>query len=139
MALFGAYALSKIKLKWLRILILIIVAVESILNQQYDFRIKEEHKHLIGLEAIADEVSDKSDLIIINGGKVPIDIYYTHRKGWSLENQQIFDHDLLTDLMEKGCKFIFVDKHLYEGELPEINYEIVYEDEDFRVYKLEYN
>jgi len=137
MSLFGAYALLRIKLNWVRNLVLFFVIVECLINQQHDFRVKKEYKHLAGLEAIADKVSGRNDLILINGGYELLDIYYSHRKGWSMDNLEIFNTDILKDVTNRGCKYLFIDKHKIEGDIPEIDYEVVYDDVDFRVYGLE--
>ena len=41
------------------------------------------------LEEIADSHIGKNELIIINGGDSPQQIYFTNRKGWSVDNEVI--------------------------------------------------
>jgi hypothetical protein len=137
MALVGGYALSAINRNWIRNLLALIIIAECFINQQHDIRIKPEKQALIHLESIADSVSNRNDLILINGAYSPVDIYFTHRKGWTMSNMEVFNEDILRDLGSRGCRFLFINKYHIEGSIPEINREMVYDDEHFRIYKLE--
>ena len=137
MALVGGYALGAINRNWIRNLLALIIIAECFINQQHDIRIKPEKQALIHLESIADSVSNRNDLILINGAYSPVDIYFTHRKGWTMSNMEVFNEDILRDLGSRGCRFLFINKHHIEGSIPEIDREMVYDDEHFRIYKLE--
>ena len=95
-------------------------------------------KYKLTLEAIADRVSSKNDLIAINGDKNPQLMYFIHRKGWSVSMQQLLDVPYLSGIKDAGCKYLFLDKH--KLELPvtalKLNFISVFENEDFVVYSL---
>ena len=131
MALTVAYALSYIKKTWLFIAILSIGITESIANQQHDFFIKQSEFYKLQLESIADSISEPQDLIAINSAENPQQIYLTHRKGWTCNNEQLQDSVFIQSIKEKGCKYIFVNKHSYKNKL---NYSTIYSSYDFDIY-----
>jgi hypothetical protein len=136
MALFGGYALSSIKRSLFRTCLLTAVMIEAVANQQHDFRIHRDMRYLTGLEKIADSVTGSHDRILVNGGDNPVDIYYTHRKGWTMETDKIIRGHTLDSLRRKGCQFFFLDKKTVSDSLPYIPYHLSYEDEHFRIYDL---
>ena len=136
MALISAYGILQIKNIRIQQLILLIIVIEGIANQQHDFRLKEDRLHLLKLETIADKVSKRSDLIAINGAENPTNIYFTHRKGWSLSNSEITDQKLINDLKNKGCKFLFINKSNFKDEIPKFNFNLIFEDDKFMVFRL---
>lgn len=107
MAWISGYLISQIHIRWLRYAAAILVMAEGIINQQHDFRIKPENRYLLTLEKAADRVSRPDELIIINGGISPVDIYFTHRKGWTSPNEDLFSGGLLEEVSEKGCTYFF--------------------------------
>lgn len=133
MALVAGYAISLIKNKYVLISILSIGLIESIANQQNDFFIKDSEKYKLDLEAIADNISTKHDLIVINGGPNPQQIYLAHRKGWTCNDEQLTDSIYLNDISKRGCNYIFVNKHSFSGSIKK---NIVFDNDDFTVYKL---
>jgi hypothetical protein len=133
MALIGGYAISLIKKRWIFISILSLGIIESIANQQHDFFIKNSEKYKLELEAIADSICKRNDLIAINGNDNPQMIYLTHRKGWTCNDQQLNDSLFIKDISKKGCKFIFINKHNFKGSLKEKN---IFENTNFVVYQL---
>lgn len=116
-------------------IILIIVAVEGIAAQIYDFRIRQPYRALGGLEGIMDKVSDRKDLIVINGGvHNPTPMYFAHRKGWTVPTLHLNDSIYVNDIRTKGCRYVLVVKQLY-GDI-NMNLPTLYEDEYFRVYEM---
>ncbi|HNW96838.1 MAG TPA: glycosyltransferase family 39 protein [Bacteroidales bacterium] len=133
MALVAGYSISQIKNKWLFIFIIFFGITESIANQQHDFFNKKTEMYKLELESIADSVSDKKDLIVINGNGNPQQIYLTHRKGWNCVNKKLSDSLFIEEIALQGCKYIFVNKHDYKEYL---NYKIVFENYDYTVYEI---
>ncbi|MBA3971142.1 MAG: hypothetical protein H0X46_03200 [Bacteroidetes bacterium] len=122
----------------MRFLILLLITVESIANQQHDFRIKDSEKYKLTLEGIADRVCDKSTLVAINGGESPQLIYFLHRKGWSISSSDASSAEFMQVLISKGCEFLFLDKHYVDQNVLEslAHEKMVYQDEHFIVYSL---
>lgn len=133
MALVAGYSISLIKTKWIFISVLSIGMIESIANQQNDFFMKKSEKYKLALETVADSISSKDDLIAINGNGNPQQIYLTHRKGWTCDDGQLLDSAFINYLYNKGCKFLFVNKHTCKES---INKRIVFDNDDFKVYEL---
>lgn len=138
MALVAGFAIVKIKNAQWRILITTLIVVEALLNQQHDFRVKEDEKYKLSLEQVADNISDRTDLFAINSGQNPQQIYFLHRKGWTINNEQAMDRVFLNNLVEKGCKFLFINKHYLNSVVmnSDKNRLIVFENEHFVVYSL---
>ncbi len=131
MAFLAAYTISLMPKKWLYI-VLIAGTFESLANQQHDLFIKETNKYKASLEAIMDKVSNKDDLILINGNENPQMIYFSHRKGWSCSNNQLLDSSFVKSVINKRCKYIVIDKHSSENiNLP---FDIVFENDDFLIH-----
>jgi hypothetical protein len=133
MAVVSGYAISLIKKQWIFFLILFLGIIEGIANQVNDFFIKDSEQYKLELETIADSISLKNDLIAINGGGNPQQIYLTHRKGWTINSSQLTDSSFFKKIIDKGCKYIFVNKHLFKKK---INMNIVFENKDYVVYEL---
>lgn len=132
MAFFAGYAISKLPVKYFYIP-LILISIEAIANQQHDFFIKGSNKYILTVEEIADKTTSSKDIIVINGGQGPRDIYFTHRKGWTIGNDKVNESDL-KNYKEAGAKYLILDKNSYPGS---INYlETVYSGKDYSVYKL---
>jgi hypothetical protein len=116
--------------------ILLVIAVENIADQIYDFRIRQPYLALEELEAIMDGLSDRNDPIAINSGiHNPTPMYMAHRRGWSVYTETLSDVNFVNDIRNKGCKLVVVTKQLFgDFDLP---YPIVYNSEYYKVYKLD--
>jgi len=134
MAAVAGHGLSNIGKRGLKIGFLCLIIIECLANQQHDFFIKDSQRYKLDLEAVADSVSDRNDLIIYAGGLNPQPLYFTHRKGWPLENEKLENRVLLDSLADLGATNLFVDRKSYAGEI--LHYPMVYEDENTRVYLL---
>jgi len=134
MAFITGYMLSKINIKYQYILLLII-AIEGILNQQHDFFIKESEKYKLSLENIANKTTNKNDLIVINGGQNPQQLYFTNRKGWTINDTDLMDKEKILSLKNKGASYLFVNKNSFNENLE--SFSPIYQDQYYNVYKLE--
>jgi len=136
MALNVGYLLSRIKKKFLLGLILFIFITESIADQQHDFRIKQAEYRRLGLENILDSISHTSDLIAVNGSYNPRDVYYCHRKGWTLNYWQL-NTDSLDSIHQKGCKLLIIDKNYSENQPPlQLPYDTMFSDTNYVILNL---
>lgn len=133
MAFVAGYFLAKIPLKFQYIL-LVIIAIEAIANQQHDFFIKESENYKLQLETVADKTIGKHDLIIINGGPSPQQIYLSHRKGWTVESEKLYNPKFIDSLNNLGAKYLIIDKSLFKGEA--IAYPNIFSDDNYEVYSL---
>lgn len=134
MALFAGYGIAQAPLKF-QYALLFLIAIEGIANQQHDFRIKDAQLYKLDLEAITKQSIPAKILIIINGGPSPQDIYFSHRKGWTIDNADLMDPKHIDSLSNLGADFLVVDKtninHPYD------RVDGIYEDEHYAIYRLE--
>ena len=132
MALVAALFLANLKPKF-ALIILAAITIEGIANQYHEFFIKESEHYKLTLESIADEVTQPTDLIILNdGSRNPQQMYFAHRKGWTV-NQEDLKTPHIAQLQQLGASYLFINKKLSQEKF---DYSVVYEDEHFRVYKI---
>jgi len=133
MALIAAYFIAKIPVRFQYIL-LGIIAIEGIANQQHGLFIPESKLYKLELEEITDRYIPDADLIIINGGASPQDIYFAHRKGWTIDNSKIANRDCLDSLARLGAAYLIIDKTTFRSELNQ--YHPVHTDKHYAIYAL---
>lgn len=133
MALVAGYFLSLIPARFQYIL-LGVIAIEAIANQQHDFFIREDQKYKLKLEEVADKTIGKNDLVVINGGESPQNMYFLHRRGWRVDEEHLAKPSLLDSLNRMGAKYLIIDK--WQSDQVIQNYPLMYDDKDYRVYKL---
>ncbi len=134
MALIAGYGLTKIKQSKIALIILIAISIEGVANQHVDFRLKEKDECILNLEGDLDKVSKQSDLILINSGSYPTPMYFSHRRGWVNNNENIKDEKYIEELKNKGLKFIVILKRSFGTEIKLIQHEKVLENEDYCIY-----
>ena len=91
--------------------VLILGVGESIANQQHDLFIKKSEKYKMTIDQIMDKISQRDDLILINGNGNPQLIYLSHRKSCKYSNEQIFDNSFIKN--KSNCKFVVINKHFH--------------------------
>lgn len=133
MALLAGYGVARIPLKFQYIL-LGLITIEAIANQQHDFFIKESQLYKLKLENITEKIIPVEDLIVINGGQSPQDIYFSHRKGWTVENENIDNPQFLDSLVNLGAKYLIINMSKNNVQYDE--YQSVYKDENYSIYNL---
>lgn len=134
MALLAGYFITQIPLKYQYILLSLIV-IEGIANQQHDFFIKDSQVYKLKLQEKTDRIIPKGNLIIINGGQSPQDIYFSHKKGWTTDNDKIMNPYYLDSLTNLGAKYLIIDMSDFDHKFRQ--YESVYADNNYTIYKLE--
>ncbi|MDD2345282.1 MAG: glycosyltransferase family 39 protein [Bacteroidales bacterium] len=138
MALIAGYAINQIKNKKWAILTVSIIVIEGIANQQHDFRMPENKQHMLEYAKVFERVSQKNDLILVNGGVNPTDLYFTKRKGWSMENEEIMKTNVQDSLYSLGCRWVLINKH-YENFSTFAPKTIVFSNQNFEVIGLKIN
>jgi len=133
MAFIAGYAISKVSVRYQYIILILIVA-EGVLNQYNDFFIKDSEKYLLSLESISNKTCGKKDLIIINGGQNPQQIYFAHRKGWTVSDSVLVNKEKIEEMKTKGAAWLFVNKKTFDKKITTDS--LVYQDVNFDVYKL---
>lgn len=133
MALLAGYFITHIPIKY-QYLLLVVIAIEGIANQQHDFFINKSQVYKLSLEETTDRIIPRDNLIIINGGQSPQDIYFSNRKGWTTENTNITNLSYLDSLTKLGARYLIIDKSDFNQNLP--FYKAVYSDSNYVIYKL---
>lgn len=133
MAAVAGYGLSRLPLKF-QYVALVLVALEGIANQQHDFFIKESQLYKLQLEAIARQAIPENELIIINGGPSPQDIYFAHKKGWTVENFKLERKQFVDSLAHLGAAYLIIDQ-TNPPAVP-MEYPAVYRNQHYAVYRL---
>lgn len=135
MALIAGYGMSFINLKW-QVLVLLLIVIESIANQSNDFLIKDSELYKLDLESSIHGKVNMEDLILVNGTQSPQTIYFLHRKGWTVSNEQLSENGFISDKNEKGAKYMIIDKNKSNNAY---NFPIIYQDDNIDVYQLKPN
>ncbi|MEP6736061.1 MAG: glycosyltransferase family 39 protein [Chryseolinea sp.] len=136
MAFITGYGLSYLNNTRIVNFILLVVAIENIAAQIYDFRIRQPFRSLEALEGIMDGFSNRTDKICISGESTePTSMYFAHRKGWVATNENMMDPAFTGDIKQRGCKYVVIVRKRY-GDVT-LNYPVVHDSEYFKVYKLD--
>lgn len=136
MALIAGYGLSRVRIRALSNLFLLLISIEGISNQQHDFFIRDKDKGILNLENDLDRVSNRSDLILINSGNYPTPMYFAHRKGWIMMNEAIMVKNNLDSLANLGLKHVVILKRTFGSEIHLEKNSRVYDSDDYAIYSL---
>jgi hypothetical protein len=133
MALIAGFGLASVK--WVNIawVFALFIMLEGIANQQHDFRIKKSNLYLLDLEKVSDKISSRNDKIAITGGLNPQGLYFAHRKGWGITNEDLCNQAFILNLKKEGCKYLFVNRH--DSDLI-LMYQLVFKNYNFCIYRL---
>ncbi len=98
-----------------------------------DLFIADKENYLLTLDGITRNNIPKDKLIVINGGNSPQEIYFAHRKGWTVENDKV-NKEELNCFRKSGASFLILDKHKISNTLD--YYPLIYSDDNFKVYEM---
>lgn len=132
LALLAGFALKQFNSKWTTVLLVFIV-IEGIGNQQHDFKIKDEYRYKLKLEDTLNNTLPTNDKIVINGGLSPQDMYFAHRKGWSIYNEEL-NTEYLDSIAILGARYLVLDKTTSSNSFE--NYTLLHQDAYYAVYDL---
>jgi hypothetical protein len=137
MAFVAAQAIVSIPKKSLRIVLLAAIMLEGILNQQHDFFVKKSERYKEGMESMADRLSGRKDLFVINAGRNPQQMYFLHRKGWSAEPEQLERPGYIDSLAGEGARFLLINKNEHPAPaIDKFEGKEVFSDSNFVVFSL---
>lgn len=117
MAMLAGYAVSLVDKRQWRVVILVAIVAENVLNHHRHFIIREVRQPVLALEQEFDRFSSRDALICINSGQDPTVMYFTHRKGWGASNEQLMDSTFRDELQQHGCKYVLVMKQTFGGDV----------------------
>lgn len=136
MALLAGAGLRVIKPHYLSILLMLAVSIENIVDRQYDFRIMDRHRALLFLATDLDTCSNRDALIAVNGSRSPTAIYFAHRKGWSLTNEDILNASFIEDLQKRGLQLIVILNNAFGASPVALDLPQLIETDAYTIYRL---
>jgi hypothetical protein len=112
MALVAALGFGTLE-RWpvLSYLIAAVIAVEGFANQQHDLRLPEEMQYKMSLADELDQWVPKDEPVAIVGDLNPQDMYFSKRKGWMAQVNELNSPEFRERLRVAGCRFIVVNSH----------------------------
>ncbi len=134
MAIVAAYFLLQLPKK-IGVVLLGVILIEGIANQQHDFFLRDSELYKLELASTMERVIPTDDLVVINGGTTPQNIYFAHRKGWAVRNSEASNPGFVDSLAQLGAKYLIVDKH--QPSMSELRYDVVFKSEHYDVYVLD--
>jgi len=136
MAFIMGWGLTQFNKNTITFIVLFAIGVEGICNQIHVFSIRPPFNSLEILEMALDKVTNRNDLIAINGIGYgdPTPMYMAHRKGWVNNTETLSNPDYLKSIRDKGCKYIVFVKKVYGNRT--IDLAKVYDSDDFTIYDL---
>jgi len=133
LALCAGYGLSQLNNRKLIASLIVILFTETIINSRPEFMYRRTELYKLQIENTLDRFSTRKDLIATNTGDNPQLLYFAHRNGWTNTSAALADSSKQVELVNLGLKFIVFNKH--ETETAIIKLPLVFENEDFKIYK----
>ncbi len=135
MALVVGIFIASISNKKIVVCILVFGSIEAIANQYHDLFNPREELYKLKIENIVNEFIPKDKLVVVNGGKNPQLLYFTHRKGWTLEQDEL-NNETNESLKGKNCRYILIDKHIEKYAPLNSNFSKIFENVDLLILKI---
>lgn len=137
MAILVGYGLEKLPLK-VGLIVLSLLCMEGMLNQVHDFNYAKKEAYKLKLESELDGLVPQKSKIIVNGGKNPQLIYFTHRKGWTVSNEKLMDTVEVNRMKALGAEYVLVDKNRFENDLSNLGVagNVLLDNENFFLLKI---
>lgn len=136
MSLVAGYAIASIEKKYLRVILLLAIAIENFSSHTSDYIVKGNRKSLLELESVCDRIVSPEELIVINSGADPTAMYFVHRKGWVCHNNDLLDKTFVTSLHERGAEYIIILKKAFGSDM-KLDLPRIYDSEDYDIYRIE--
>jgi hypothetical protein len=116
-------------------IIFFIGIMESIANQQHDFRIKPSELYKLELESKLDSIEKggPKSPILINTQSNPQQIYLANRKGCYITITEMADINKINSFKSLGYRWLVIDKTYGYSSL---NLSIIYADNNYIIYRL---
>lgn len=134
MSLFIGYLFSTTYFNKRMFILIALLYMTYPLSKMYE-EMHDTHKtHYVRISTILDDLGvDARAKIIVNGQSFnPMLMSHTGRHGWNVNNEDLTQYGWISDYMDDGMEYIVVDRHAYQ---PLLKHNVVYQDDDFVVYK----
>jgi hypothetical protein len=129
-----AYGLNHSKNKLILFLFLAGI-IESIANQQHDFRIKASELYKLTLKSKLDSIDKSKNIpkILINTHSNPQQLYLANRNGCYINESEMTDTIKLNSYRNKKYKWLIIDKN-YKYQKPILK--MAFEDKNYIIFEL---
>jgi len=115
------------------ILLLVLMWPAFSYKKEKSFR-EPDTKYYLTIKEIVNEYIPNTGKIMVNGGQFnPTLMYFTGRRGWTVNNDILTKVDWMPDFKRDGLTHILQDRRHLDDLLP---YELVFENSDIRIYKM---
>lgn len=137
MALLAGFGLNHlIRNDWLFAAALGLLALDAVRDKKEDFFIPWQDQKFLKMEQITNSVAKPGEMVLVitHGQYLPTMLYMAHRRGWAEANfPRASDPKWLDGEATVGMCYALVDRTKLLDSLP---YPMLYEDNDFRIYKI---
>ncbi len=134
MAFIIGCGLTQLRKKSIITFALIVISIEGIADQIYDFRIRQPYAAIGDLEGIMDKISKRNDLVAINSVN-PTPMFFAHRRGWTVPDDLLSNEDYINYLKQNNCKYIIILREYPWSDLI-LDFPKIFESKYFKVYSL---
>ena len=134
MSLLAGYGIALLKkYQWFFYTFLLLLSTEAIVKHKSDFFIPSEDKKYLRLVEISDKCIPAKSRILVNGGNgQPRMMYFANRRGWTVDDR-MKDTSWVNGESTVGLHYMIIDKSKWQDS---ISYKVLYDDPDYRVYKV---
>ncbi len=134
MSLLVGYGVALFKKNiWVIYTILFFLSSEAIIKHKSDFFIPSEDKKYLKLSNISDQYIPLNSRILVNGGNgQPRMMYFANRRGWTVDDR-MKDTSWINSESTVGLHYMIIDKAKWQDTIP---YRVIFDDQDYRVYKV---
>lgn len=132
LAFVAAYGVEQVNKKQVITILLMVFAVDNFLRHQHDLRVPKRDHYRATIPALIDSYIPKSDLIAVNGGASPVDMYNMGRRGYSLSEEELTQANF--DLLKKRqIRYLVINRH---GTTKNFSEKIIFKNEDLMILDL---
>lgn len=117
--------------------LVVLIGIEAIANQQHDFKVPADKAYKLTLESLLEAHVPTGGKVVINGGQSPQDMYFAHRKGWSVSNVELMRPQFADSLGRLGARYLIIDKNQFANSSHFKTYNKLMENQDYVVYALD--
>lgn len=136
MALVAGDFLSQINKAWLTSTFFILFIIETSLNHQDDFRLRERIMFITEMEKDIEPYIPLDAKIGINCYPNPTPMYFAHRKGWLLKQKHLTKEKIQVRKLQGMDYLIRLKTEFKTADIPSGVGEIIYSSETFDIIKL---
>lgn len=134
MCLVGGYGMKSLSIS-LKVTSLLLILTETLFYAAPHYNIKNNYAAIERLETELNKHIPPQSKIVINSDKNPTPMYFSHHKGWICDNQMLTNPVFIQNIINNNGQYLVILKRVF-GKNINLNYPIITENENFKLYKL---